>query len=117
MWKNIVEQSRPQMAIWRMLIADCTKPTQQSGITKSAEKNSYIHRNEWQKSTMPENNKNCHPLPSEPGIKISLPKKAKIERTALQNTSKMRHFLAKLLAYHPVNNRQQITTDGITLQQ
>jgi hypothetical protein len=40
MWKNIVEQSRPQMGIWRMLIADCTKPMQQSGITKSAEKNS-----------------------------------------------------------------------------
>jgi hypothetical protein len=34
------------------------KPTQQSGITKSAEKTAsaqlYIHQNKWQKSTMPE---------------------------------------------------------------
>jgi hypothetical protein len=56
----------------------CTKPTRQYGITKYAEKNSlhptmiHIPKNKWQKLTMPQNNKSCHSVPSEPRTKISI---------------------------------------------
>jgi hypothetical protein len=56
-----------------------TKQTRQYDITEYAEKNS-LHPTTYplrqiKKLTMPENNKSCHPIPSEPRIKISIHKK------------------------------------------